>query len=287
MVDRYDKINLVPFGEFVPNVFWWVNRVTKEAGDFAPGSRIVEFPVNGHKVGVFICYESAFPDLVREFARGGAEVLVNLSNDGYFGRSAAREQHLDLVRMRAAENRRWILRATNDGITVTVDPAGRIVLSRAAVSGNCGRRDLSVSVGCHALHEIRRLVRVGMPDRRGVPGRVAGNAPAWCTWYYTSVKGRSKARPRTASSVRQSVTIPSRLAIEVERVARKKHLTMSRALVMLAERGVEAEAAARESLNAAYRRFMAEDDPGRKGEAGKDLVRAIFGKDAIAEDSIL
>ena len=62
---------------------------------------------------------------------------------------------------------------------------------------------------------------------------------------------------------------------------------MSRALVMLAERGVEAEAAARESLNAAYRRFMAEDDPGRKGEAGKDLVRAIFGKDAIAEDSIL
>lgn len=127
MVDRYDKINLVPFGEFVPNVFWWVNRVTKEAGDFAPGSRIVEFPVSGHKMGVFICYESAFPDLVREFAKGGAQVLVNISNDAYFGHSSAREQHLELVRMRAAENRRWILRATNDGITVTVDPAGRIV----------------------------------------------------------------------------------------------------------------------------------------------------------------
>ncbi|MBZ5602665.1 MAG: apolipoprotein N-acyltransferase [Acidobacteriia bacterium] len=127
MIDRYDKINLVPFGEFVPSVFGWVNRITKEAGDFAPGTRIVEFPVGGHKLGAFICYESAFPDLVREFAKGGAEVLVNLSNDGYFGHSAAREQHLELVRMRAAENRRWILRATNDGLTVSVDPAGRVV----------------------------------------------------------------------------------------------------------------------------------------------------------------
>jgi apolipoprotein N-acyltransferase len=127
MMDRYDKIDLVPFGEFVPNIFWWVNRVTKETGDFAPGSRIVEFKVNGHQLGAFICYESAFPDLVRQFARGGAEVLINMSNDGYFGHTSAREQHLALVRMRAAENRRWILRATNDGITVTVDPAGRIV----------------------------------------------------------------------------------------------------------------------------------------------------------------
>jgi len=101
------------------------------------------------------------------------------------------------------------------------------------------------------------------------------------------MKGRSKTRTPTASSVRQSVTIPARLAIEVKRVARKKHLTMSRALVMLAERGVEAEAAARDHLNATYRQFMSEDDPERKGEAGKDLIRAIFGEDSIAEDSIL
>ena len=124
--DRYDKINLVPFGEFVPPIFGWVNRITKEAGDFAPGNRVVVFPVNGHKVGAFICYESAFPDLVREFARGGAQVLVNLSNDGYFGHSEAREQHLSLVRMRAAENRRWIIRSTNDGLSAIIDPAGRI-----------------------------------------------------------------------------------------------------------------------------------------------------------------
>jgi hypothetical protein len=87
--------------------------------------------------------------------------------------------------------------------------------------------------------------------------------------------------------VRQSVTIPAQLAVEVERVARKKHLTMSRALVALAQRGVEAEAAARENLNATYRRFVSEAEPERKGQAGKDLIRAIFGKDAVAEDSIL
>jgi apolipoprotein N-acyltransferase len=126
MLGHYDKINLVPFGEFVPKVFFWVNRISKETGDFAPGTRIVEFPVEHHRIGAFICYESAFPDFVRQFAHGGAEVLVNISNDGYFGHSAAREQHLSLVRMRAAENRRWILRATNDGITATIDPAGRI-----------------------------------------------------------------------------------------------------------------------------------------------------------------
>ena len=126
LIAHYDKMNLVPFGEFVPKIFFWVHRISKEAGDFAPGTRIVEFPVDHHQLGAFICYESAFPDFVRQFTRGGAEVLINISNDGYFGHSAAREQHLSLVRMRAAENRRWILRATNDGITAVVDPAGRI-----------------------------------------------------------------------------------------------------------------------------------------------------------------
>jgi apolipoprotein N-acyltransferase len=126
LVDRYDKVNLVPFGEYVPPVFSWVNKITHEAGDFVPGTRVVVFPVDGHTTGAFICYESAFPDFVRQFTKDGAQLLVNLSNDGYFGNSAAREQHLWLVRMRAAENRRWLLRATNDGITAMVDPAGRV-----------------------------------------------------------------------------------------------------------------------------------------------------------------
>ena len=87
-------------------------------------------------------------------------------------------------------------------------------------------------------------------------------------------------------SVRQSVTIPATLVSVVRRTAKEQHITMSRALVALAERGVRAEAEAKEQLKASYDRFLEENDPARKNEAGKDLIRAIFGKDAIAEDSI-
>ncbi len=126
-VSRYDKVNLVPFGEFVPWPFGSLaNKVSTEVGDFAAGKRVVVSPVSGHRIGAFICYESVFPNFVRKFADGGAEVLFNISNDGWFGHSAARRQHLEIVRMRAAENRRWILRSTNDGITATIDAAGRL-----------------------------------------------------------------------------------------------------------------------------------------------------------------
>lgn len=98
---------------------------------------------------------------------------------------------------------------------------------------------------------------------------------------------RTKA-PRVSRTkpVRQSVTIPAPLVPEVRRIAAERHLTMSRALVSLAERGVRAELDAKENLRAAYRRFMDEQEPARKNEAGKDLIRAIFGKDAIAEDTV-
>ena len=125
---RYDKINLVPFGEYTPKFFSWVNRITQEISDFVPGNRIVSFPVGDHRLGTFICYEAVFPHEVRQFTKAGAQLLVNISNDGYFGHSSAREQHLEIARMRAVENRRWLLRATNDGITAVIDPAGRVIL---------------------------------------------------------------------------------------------------------------------------------------------------------------
>jgi apolipoprotein N-acyltransferase len=125
-VSRYDKVNLVPFGEFVPWPFGFANKISTEVGDFTAGKRVVVSPVGEHRIGTFICYESVFPNFVRKFAAEGAEVLFNISNDGWFGKSAAREQHLSMVRMRAAENRRWILRSTNDGITATIDSAGRL-----------------------------------------------------------------------------------------------------------------------------------------------------------------
>jgi apolipoprotein N-acyltransferase len=104
-----------------------VNRISPETGDFVPGKEVKVLSAPPNKLGVFICYESAFPDFVRQFAKRGATVFFNLSNDGYFGRSAAREQHLLLVRMRAVENRRFIIRSTNDGFTTAIGPAGQIL----------------------------------------------------------------------------------------------------------------------------------------------------------------
>lgn len=124
---RYSKTFLVPFGEFVPPWFGWIQKISTEAGDFAPGPGPRTLKIDGSTLGVFICYESAFPHLVRQFTVQGAEVLVNLSNDGWFFDTSAREQHLLLARMRAAENRRWLLRVTNNGITASLDPAGRVM----------------------------------------------------------------------------------------------------------------------------------------------------------------
>jgi hypothetical protein len=102
-------------------------------------------------------------------------------------------------------------------------------------------------------------------------------------WYVGGMATRKAASTR---SIRQSVTIPATLVSAVRRAAKEQHLTMSRALVSLAERGVRAEAEAKEQLKSSYDRFLAENNPVRKNAAGKDLIRAIFGKDAIAEDSI-
>ena len=126
----YDKIHLVPFAEHVPlsNWFAFVRRITIEVGDFEPGTeyKVGTLP-DGHRFGVFICYEAIFPNEVRNFTRAGAEVLVTISNDGWFGRSAAAAQHLAMARVRSIENRRWLLRSTNNGYTADVDPYGRIV----------------------------------------------------------------------------------------------------------------------------------------------------------------
>ncbi len=124
---RYSKTFLVPFGEFVPPLFGWINKVSNEASDFAPGDGPRVFSIAGEATGAFICYEAAFPHLVRQFPALGASVLLNLSNDGWYAGTGAREQHFLLARMRAVENGRWLLRVTNDGITAAIDPAGRVI----------------------------------------------------------------------------------------------------------------------------------------------------------------
>jgi len=130
-VARYDKVHLVPFGEYVPfrRLFSFAGGLTKEVGDFIPGTSRAPLEANGVKLGVFICYESIFPDDIRQFAAAGAQVLVNISNDGWYGDSGAYAQHLKQARWRAIENGRWLLRATNTGVTASIDPYGRVVAS--------------------------------------------------------------------------------------------------------------------------------------------------------------
>ena len=128
LVFQYDKIHLVPFGEYVPA---WafpgkVGKITSEVGMFVPGQTYSVAQTAAGTIGGFICYEAIFPQLVRRLAQAGAEVLVNVSNDAWYGDSPAASQHLEMARLRAIENGRYLLRATNDGLTVVIDPYGRV-----------------------------------------------------------------------------------------------------------------------------------------------------------------
>ena len=125
---RYDKIHLVPWGEYIPfkDFFFFASKLTAGTGDMDRGSTRTVFPFRGHTYGTFVCYESIFGDEVRQFVKSGAEVLVNISDDGWYGDTSAGWQHLNMVRMRAIENRRWILRSTNTGVTAAIDPYGRV-----------------------------------------------------------------------------------------------------------------------------------------------------------------
>ena len=128
LLAQYDKIHLVPFGEYIPweRFLGFAESLTAEGGDFVAGSRFVVTELPGGRMSSIICYEAIFSELSRRFVQDGAEVLVNISNDGWFGDSAARYQHLLMARMRAIENGRYLLRATNTGMTVVVRPDGQI-----------------------------------------------------------------------------------------------------------------------------------------------------------------
>lgn len=132
-IGRYDKIHLVPFGEYIPfkNLLFFAHKLTGRVSEFSRGRersafRIVDQHGEAHRYGFFICYEAVFADEVRLFAREGAEVLVNISDDGWYGDTSAPWQHLNMARMRAIENRRWLLRDTNNGVTAAIDPYGRV-----------------------------------------------------------------------------------------------------------------------------------------------------------------
>jgi len=128
-ISQYSKMHLVPFGEYTPykKVFFFIEKMTHAIGEITPGREHVLHEYQGKKFGSPICYEIIFPNLVRNFTRKGAEFLVTITNDGWYGKSSAPYQHFAIAVVRAVENRRFLLRAATTGVSGIVDPYGRII----------------------------------------------------------------------------------------------------------------------------------------------------------------
>jgi apolipoprotein N-acyltransferase len=129
LAGRYDKIHLVPFGEYVPlsKLLFFIGSLGEGIGDFKSGKKIFNFSIPQGQFGVLICFEIIFPDLCRRFVKDGADFLVTITNDAWFGRTSAPYQHFSMATFRAIENRVFIARAANTGISGFIDPSGRIV----------------------------------------------------------------------------------------------------------------------------------------------------------------
>ncbi len=125
---KYDKVHLVPFGEYVPLKRWlpFLGKMVAQVGDFKTGEKGATLSLGSLRIGVQICYEIIFPDLSREMARNGAAILVNITNDAWFGRTSAPYQHFSMAAFRAAENKRALIRCANTGVSGLIGPAGRI-----------------------------------------------------------------------------------------------------------------------------------------------------------------
>jgi apolipoprotein N-acyltransferase len=128
LMAQYDKIRLLPFGEYVPLPRWLpgVNLIPAMVGDFTPGAVYSLMPLGVARAGVFICFESAFPSITREFTKNGADVLINIANDGYLGPTPVMRQHLANAVFRAVENDRPVLRVTNTGISAYISARGEV-----------------------------------------------------------------------------------------------------------------------------------------------------------------
>jgi len=129
VMGRYDKMHLVPYGEYVPlrKVFFFLEKLVVGVGDFRSGEKLTPLVMDGKKIGVLICYEGIFPEISRRYHTMGVSLLVNITNDAWFGISSAPYQHLTMTAFRAVENRRYIIRAANTGISALIKPTGEII----------------------------------------------------------------------------------------------------------------------------------------------------------------
>jgi apolipoprotein N-acyltransferase len=194
---HYDKIQLVPFGEYVPArelLGYFVNRVVHGFGDMIPGKEQTLFEVSGAKLAVLICYESVFPDLARRGVKQGADVLVNITNDAWYGESSAPYQALAMAAMRSVETKVPMIRVANTGISAIIKPSGEItertpLFARGTVPGTVSWRPVRTvytSVGdlfaeiCFVLAAVGLIAgrfrpRIAEPAEQEVPRAVSSN----------------------------------------------------------------------------------------------------------------
>jgi len=125
---RYDKVHLVPFGEYLPFADWltFAEPLVEEVSSFHPGAELKLGAVGEVRFGTLICYEAIFPEISRNYVNKGAEILVNLTNDAWFGPTAAPTQHLQMSAFRAIENRKTLLRAANSGYSAVISARGEV-----------------------------------------------------------------------------------------------------------------------------------------------------------------
>ena len=188
IVAQYDKIRLMPFGEYVPLPQWLpgASSVRGIVGEFTPGSSYTLMPLGAFRAGVFICIEAAHPGIARSFTNAGADVLINISNDGYLGPTPVMQQHLANAVFRAVENDRPLVRVTNSGISALIWLTGEIrestspfeptVRSWVIAAGASGKtfytRHGDVFVYACALISLG-ILSASFMIKRSVPGAIA------------------------------------------------------------------------------------------------------------------
>jgi apolipoprotein N-acyltransferase len=147
----YDKHHLVPFGEYVPlgDYLTFLGKITAQAGNFSMGDTpLIPLTFNTqdlkttHKTGVLICFEILFPAIAAEFVMNGADILTTITNDAWFGKTSAAQQHLSIAVFRAIENRRTVARAANTGISGFIDPKGKLLETTALFTDQTLTRDV-------------------------------------------------------------------------------------------------------------------------------------------------
>lgn len=131
IIGKYDKVHLVPFGEYVPLKKWlpFIGKMVEQIGDFRPGKKGGVLSWKTANLGIQICYEIIFPDLARAMVKNGSDLLINITNDAWFGTTGAADQHFAMAVFRAVENKRALARSANTGISGFIDPAGRILMT--------------------------------------------------------------------------------------------------------------------------------------------------------------